>query len=171
MRTKKKSVEELVRESAVNPIDTRLNLVQFKHKKMLAERHKEICQKALDFADEHPDMPFYAVLSSAIGSGAWKTDIFLKGYKKFDAERAEQMYKMALAYNEKMGLNCKPSSVVWRLVRRYYEKVSTNYEDFLVALANAKQSDGDAGHFKEQCKNLGIEGVGDYAKKNFGIKK
>lgn len=171
MRTKKTSVEELVRTAATAPIDTTLNLVPFKHDKMLAQRHKDICQMAVDFAEEHPDMPFYAVLSSAIGSGAWKTDIFLKGYKRFDAERAEQMYQMALAYNQKMEIDHKPSDVVWRLVRRYYDKVSTNYEDFLASLASAKIMDGDRGHFKEQCINLGIEGVGDYAVKNFGIKK
>lgn len=165
----KKSVETLVREAAVAPINTLYNLKQFKHDKMLAERHKAICQLAVDFADSHESMPFYAVLSSAIGSGAWKTDVFEKGYKRFDANRAEQLCKMAVAYNERMGIDHKPSDVVWRLVRRFYEKVSTNYDDFLVALANAKVMDGERGHFKEQCINLGIEGVGDYAVKNFGI--
>lgn len=165
----KKSVESLVRDAALAPITTLYNLKQFKHDKMLAERHKAICQMAVDFASGHPDMPFYAVLSSAIGSGAWKTDVFEKGYKRIDLNRAEQMYKMANAYNEKMGIDHKPSDVVWRLVRRYYEKVSTNYDDFLQSLANAKIMDGDRGHFKEQCINLGIEGVGDYAVKNFGI--
>lgn len=167
----KKSVEELVREAAVAPIDTILNLKQFKHDKKLAERHKAICQMAVEFSSTHPSMPFYAVLSTTIGSGAWKTNVFEKGYKRFDANRAEQLYKMAYDYNEKMGIDHKPSEVVWRLVRRYYEKVSTNYEDFLDSLANAEVMDGDRGHFKELCINLGIEGVGDYAVKNFGIGK
>ncbi len=151
-----KTIEEKVREDAKRALDTKLNLVQYKREKNLANMHKIACMQVVEFADRHAEMPFYAVLSSAIGSGAWKTSEYEKGYVKADLVKAEQIYQMAKAYNEKNNIKGEPSDVVWRIVRRYYDKVSRSFEDYMKALKNSKPSDGKRGHYKEQCENLGI---------------
>ena len=151
----KMTVEEKVRMDAKSPISTKLNLNQYKREKALAMMHKVACQQVVNFADAHEDMPFYAVMEIMVGSGSWKNSEYAKGYKKADYDKASTIYEMALAYQEHNGLGT-PTDVTWRIVRRYYDKVSRNYDDFMSALLTSKPSDDARGHFKEQCENLGI---------------
>lgn len=151
-----KSLFEKINEVANNKLNGKYNLVQYKAQKAKAVAHKSACEAAITFSKENPSMPFYAVLSMGISSGAFKVSEFNKGYKAFDADKAKTTKEMAELYNKKMGINGKPSDVTWRLVSKFYNKVSHNIEDFEKALNNAAIMDGARGHFSELCKNLGI---------------
>lgn len=156
---KKGNVEMMVRTTANNPINAKLNLVQYKKNGMRdkALAHKSVCENVVAFADANPNVPFYAILAMGVGSGSFKTSEYNKGYKKFDANKTATCIAMANAYNQKMGIKGKPSDVTWRLVNRYYNRVSNNLDDFMKSLDNANTADGNRGHFKELCHNLGIE--------------
>ena len=154
---KKGNVEKMIREVAVNPINGRLNLVQYKKQKEKALIHKNVCEKVVNFADNNPFMPFYAILAVGVGSGSFKTSEYNKGYKTFDENKTLACLEMAKAYNDKMGIKGKPSDVVWRLVNKYYNKVSHKVDDFMNSINKAELADGNRGHFNELCKNVGIE--------------
>lgn len=151
------NVEVMVRNTAINPINGRLNLVQYKKEKAKALTHKSVCESIVNFADANPNFPFYALLSIGVGSGSFKMSEYNKGYKYFNADKAKTCYDMAMAYNKRMGIKGKPSDVTWRLVNRFYNRVSHSLDAFNATLANAKDMDGNRGHFKELCANLGME--------------
>jgi len=155
---KRNSVENRIREVAENPISGRLNLVQYKKEKAKALNHKAVCEQIVEFAEGNPYMPIYAILSCGVAADAFKNATFDKGYKKFNGVKASTCYKMARAYNEKMGIKGQPNDVVWRLVARYYEKVSSNMEDFEKSLAKAEVIAGaDArGNYETICANMGV---------------
>lgn len=155
---KTNSVENRIREVAEKPISGRLNLVQYKKEKAKALNHKAVCEQIVKFADGNPYMPIYAILACGVAANAFKNSIFDKGYTKFNDAKASTCYKMARAYNEKMGIKGQPNDVVWRLVARYYEKVSSNMEDFEKALAKAEVIvDADArGNYETICANMGV---------------
>ena len=154
---KTNSVENRIREVAENPISGRLNLVQFKKEKAKALTHKQVCEQVVDYANGNPYMPIYAVLACGIAADAFKNATFDKGYKRFNKEKADTCFKMARAYNTKMGIKGQPNDVVWRLVARFYEKVSSNFEDFEKALDKAEVIEGaDArGNYEAICANVG----------------
>lgn len=154
---KTNSVENRIREVAENPISSRLNLVQYKKEKAKALSHKAVCEQIVEFADGNPYMPIYAILTCGVAADAFKNTIFDKGYKKFNGVKAATCYKMARAYNEKMGIKGQPNDVVWRLVARYYERVSSNMEDFEKALAKAEVIAGanTRGNYETICANIG----------------
>lgn len=157
---KENSVEKRIRVAVNTPINGRLNLVQYKKEKKKAMTHKAICEQVVKYADEHTTIPFYVILSMGIASGAFKNEEFEKGYKKFNPEKVDTTYKMAKAYNEKMGITGQASDVTWRLVGKFYREVSTSYEDFLTALSKAKvlkDADSRKADFKMLCKNIGIK--------------
>lgn len=117
---KTNSVENRIREVAEKPISGRLNLVQYKKEKAKALKHKDVCKQIVEFADGNPYMPIYAILACGVAADAFKNSTFDKGYTKFNGAKAGTCYKMARAYNEKMGIKGQPNDVVWRLVARYY---------------------------------------------------
>ena len=155
---KTNSVENRIREVAEKPISGRLNLVQYKKEKAKALSHKAVCEQIVKFAESNPYMPIYAILACGVAANAFKNSTFDKGYTKFNDVKASTCYKMARAYNEKMGIKGQPNDVVWRLVARYYEKVSSNMEDFEKALAKAEViADADArGNYETICANMGV---------------
>lgn len=155
---KTNSVENRIREVAEKPINGRLNLVQYKKEKAKALNHKAVCEQIVKFADGNPYMPIYAILACGVAANAFKNSTFDKGYTKFNDVKASTCYKMARAYNEKMGIKGQPNDVVWRLVARYYEKVSSNMEDFEKALAKAEVIvNADArGNYETICANMGV---------------
>ena len=155
---KTNSVENRIREVAEKPINGRLNLVQYKKEKAKALNHKAVCEQIVKFADGNPYMPIYAILACGVAANAFKNSTFDKGYTKFNDVKASTCYKMARAYNEKMGIKGQPNDVVWRLVARYYEKVSSNMEDFEKALAKAEVIvDADArSNYETICANMGV---------------
>ena len=156
---KENSVEKSIREVANNPISGKLNLVQFKKEKAKAMTHKDVCEKVINYADGNPYMPIYAILSTGVASNAFKKEAFNKGYRSFNQEKVNAVFKMAQAYNEKMNIKGQPSDVTWRLVAKFYDKVSTNFEDFEKSLAKAKvvENAGGRGQYKALCENLGIK--------------
>ena len=154
---KTNSVENRIREVAEKPISGRLNLVQYKKEKAKALNHKAVCEQIVKFADGNPYMPIYAILACGVAANAFKNSTFDKGYTKFNDVKASTCYKMARAYNEKMGIKGQPNDVVWRLVARYYEKVSSNMEHFAKALAKAEVIVDAAarGNYETICANMG----------------
>ena len=156
---KENSVENRIRKVAENPIDGKLNLVQYKKEKAKAVLHKNICEQVINYADGNPFMPIYAILACGVACDAFKSSTFEKGYKKYNANKVESCYKMAKAYNEKMGIKGQPSDVVYRLVARYYDNVSTNFDEFEKTLAKAKvlENAGGRGKYAELCANLGMK--------------
>lgn len=154
---KTNSVENRIREVAEKPISGRLNLVQYKKEKIKALSHKAVCEQIVEFANGNPYMPIYAILTCGVAPDAFKNAAFDKGYKKFNGVKATTCYKMARAYNEKMGIKGQPNDVVWRLAARYYEKVSSNIEDFEKALAKAEVIAGanTRGNYETICANIG----------------
>lgn len=156
---KQNSVEKRIREVAENPINGKLNLVQYKKEKAKAVAHKNVCEQIVNYADGNPYMPIYAILSMGVSSNAFKNEIFEKGYKTFDLAKVETTFKMARAYNEKMGIKGQPNDVTWRMVARFYKEVSSNMSDFEKALDEAKViEDADArGNYECICANMGIK--------------
>lgn len=162
-----KAIENAIRNVANNRLEGKYNLAQYreggsKHEeKVKAMTHKNVCEEVMDFAESHPNLPLYFILSVGISKGAYKMSEFLKGYKFFNAEKVETIASMGRAYNDYNGqYNKKMSDVTIRLIMRYYEKVSHDYNDFLVSLNNSKFLGKKCGSreidYKVLCKNLGI---------------
>ena len=86
---------------------------------------------------------------------------FEKGYKRFNAEEVEMVAKMGRAYydyNEQYKK--KMSDVAIRLIMRYYERVSHDYDKFIIDLNNSKVFGKNLGSrdmkYEDLCKNLNI---------------
>ena len=163
----KNVIESAIRNVANNKLSGKYNLAQYKEggsrfeEKKKAMLHKQICEEIVAFADSHKDIPFYFILSVGVSKGAYKMSEFEKGYKRFNAEEVESVHKMGMAYNAYNGLgNKKMSDVTIRLIMRYYEKVSHDYDKFLADLNNSKVLGKDCGSrdvkYEVLCKNLNI---------------
>ena len=153
--TPETDVEAMVRSYATAQ-PKKYNLSQFKPQKALFNLQKEVCQAVLDFRAKHPEMPIYAVLSVGISAGAYKRDVFANGYKEFNADRAEFVLDMGKWYNQYLGINGKPSDVTYRLITRFYNRVSKDRNVFKLRVKSAQGLDGKRGHFKQLCEALGM---------------
>lgn len=164
---KKNAVETAIRKTAANKLNGKYNLAQYKegasrhNEKVKAIVHKKVCEEIVDFADSHKDIPFYFILSVGVSKGAYKMSEFNKGYKLFKADEVLMVAKMGKAYyiyNEQP--NKKMSDVAIRLIMRYYEKVSHEFEAFVHDLNNSKVLGKNCGSrdidYKVLCKNLNI---------------
>jgi len=155
---KENSVENRIVEVASNPIDTKLNLAQFKKAKAKALTHKEVCEKVVNYGKSNPYIPIYAILMCGVGSNAFKNAVFDKGYTKFNEEKVSTTFEMTRAYMEKMNLKGQPNDVVWRIVSKFYDRKSHSLDDFKSALASAKviPNADSRDCFVKLCDNLGI---------------
>ena len=119
--------------------------------------HKAVCEAVVSFKAENKFMPMYAILAAGISAGAFKNSEFDKGYKSFDAKKAQAVYDMAVAYNRSIGkANEAPNDVVYRVCMKYYKHVSENVADFEKALAKVKKPMGDERKdFHKICKAVG----------------
>lgn len=157
----------MIRECATNKLNGKYNLPQYKkegskcnaeYKKALL--HKSVCEQMVAFADKHPNEGFCFIISCGAQKDAHKTSAFLKGYKRFDADKVEMVIKMGHAYNDYNGLKGrKMSDVTWRLITRYYEQVSTDFEQFMSDLNKSQvlgKDCGKRGNYEMLCKNLNI---------------
>ena len=92
--------------------------------------------------------------------GAYKMSEFEKGYKHFRGEEVEMVAKMGRAYYDYNEQKSKMSDVAIRLIMRYYERVSHDFERFLVDLNNSKVLGKNLGSremkYEDLCKNLNI---------------
>ena len=120
--------------------------------------HKMACQAVLEFKQNNPYMPTYAILSAGISAGAFKNEEFEKGYKKFDAKKAQAVFEMAVAYNKAMGIEGAPNDVIYRVCMKYYKNVSEDVAKFEEALAKIKKPLGDERKdFQKICKAVGCK--------------
>ena len=160
-------VETAIRNVASNKLAGKYNLAQYKEggarheEKMKAVLHKKVCEEIVAFADAHKDIPFYFILSVGVSKGAYKMSEFGKGYKSFKADEVETVARMGRAYydhNEQYGK--KMSDVAIRLIMRYYERVSKDFNKFLLDLNNSKVLGKNCGSrhidYADLCKNLNI---------------
>lgn len=163
----KNMIESAIRNVANNKLAGKYNLAQYKEggsrfeEKKRAMLHKQICEEIVTFADSHKDIPFYFILSVGVSKGAYKMTEFEKGYKRFNADEVEMVAKMGRAYNDHNGLvGKKMSDVTIRLIMRYYEKVSKDFNQFLLDLNNSKVLGKNCGSrdvkYEVLCKNLNI---------------
>ncbi len=163
----KNRTEMAIREVANKKLSGKYNLAQYREgaskyeEKEKAILHKKICEEIVAFADTHKDIPMYFILSVGISKGAYKMSEFEKGYKTFDADKVEMVAKMGRAYNDYNELyEKKMSDVSIRLIMRYYEKVSKDYNQFLLDLNNSKVLGKKCGsreiEYTKLCKNLNI---------------
>ena len=163
----KNMIENAIRNVANNKLSGKYNLAQYKEggsrfeEKKKAMLHKQICEEIVAFADNHKDIPFYFILSVGVSKGAYKMSEFEKGYKHFNADEVVMVAKMGRAYydyNEQY--KNKMSDVAIRLIMRYYERVSHDFERFLVDLNNSKVLGKNLGSremkYEDLCKNLNI---------------
>ena len=163
----KNSVETAIRNTAANNVANKYRLPQYKkegtkhnaeYKKVLL--HKRVCEEIVAFADSHKNIPFYFILQVGVSKGAFKMSEFEKGYKSFNAYKVEAVHMMGMEYNKYNGLEGKKmSDVTIRLVMRYYEKVSSDFMDFIATLnksAKLGKQCGARGNYEALCKNLGI---------------
>jgi len=158
---KQNSVENRIIEVANNPIDSKLNLVQFKREREKAMRHKAICEAIVSFSKENIYMPMYAILSVGVGANAVKNDIFNKGYRKFDSEKAQRVFDMAVIFTKGIGKKVNaPNDVAYRICNKYYSEVSESIEDFKAAMEKAgkklNRNSDSRDMFYDTCKVLGI---------------
>lgn len=155
---KQNSVESRIIEVANNPINSKLNLVQYKKDKAKALKHKEICEAVVAFKSQNKYMPMYAILSVGICSSAVKNKVFEEGYRHFDKEKCQKVYDMSLAFNAAIGkADEAPNDVAYRVAEKYYKKVSESVEDFKTALKEAGELNDSREAFHYTCKALGIE--------------
>ena len=163
----KNAIEMAIRNVANNKLNGKYNLAQYKEgaskhdEKVKAVLHKKICEEIVAFADNHKEIPFYFILSVGISKGAYKMTEFNKGYKTFKADEVEMVAKMGRAYNDyNEQYKKKMSDVTIRLIMRYYEKVSKDYDKFLLDLNNSKVLGKNCGSrdikYSDLCKNLNI---------------
>ena len=163
----KNMIENAIRNVANNKLSGKYNLAQYKEggsrfeEKKKAMLHKQICEEIVAFADSHKDIPFYFILSVGVSKGAYKMSEFEKGYKHFNADEVVMVAKMGRAYydyNEQY--KNKMSDVAIRLIMRYYERVSHDFERFLIDLNNSKVLGKNLGSremkYEDLCKNLNI---------------
>lgn len=160
------AIETAIRNTAMNKLAGKYNLAQYKEgakrhqEKLNAILHKSICEDIVKFKDEHPNIPFYFILSVGIAKGAYKLSEFNKGYKKFKPEEVEQVLAFGQAYNAYNGIKSKKlSDVTIRLMMRYYEKVNTDFDTFNNDLNNSQVLGKVAvsrGDYGQLCKNLNI---------------
>lgn len=163
----KNSVENAIRNTAAKNINGKYNLSQYKKEgtKYYDERnkallHKRICEEITAFADSHKEIPFYFILQVGVSKGAFKMSEFERGYKSFNADKVKQVHAMGMEYNKYNGLEGKKmSDVTIRLIMRYFEKVSTNFETFIKDLNKSQKLGkqcGARGNYEMLCKNLNI---------------
>ena len=163
----KNAIETAIRNTAANKLNGKYNLAQYKEgaskhaEKVAALTHKKVCEEIVHFADTHKEIPFYFILSVGVSKGAYKESEFNKGYKMFKAEEVEMVAKMGKAYNVYNGQDKKKmTDVTIRLIMRYYEKVSHDFETFVTDLKKSKVLGSNCGSrdvdYKVLCKNLGI---------------
>ena len=163
----KNAIENAIRSTATNKLNGKYNLAQYKEgaskhgEKVKAMTHKKVCEEIVAFADAHKDVPFYFILSVGVSKGAYKMTEFEKGYKSFKADEVEMVAKMGRAYNVYNGQGGKKmSDVTIRLIMRYYEKVSHDFDTFITDLKKSKVLGKDCGSrgvdYKVLCKNLNI---------------
>lgn len=163
----KNSVENAIRNTASKSINGKYNLSQYKKEgtKYYDERnkvllHKRICEEITAFADSHKEIPFYFILQVGVSKGAFKMSEFERGYKSFNADKVKQVHTMGMEYNKYNGLEGKKmSDVTIRLIMRYFEKVSTNFETFINDLNKSQKLGkqcGARGNYEMLCKNLNI---------------
>lgn len=160
------AIETAIRNTAMNKLAGKYNLAQYKEgakrhqEKVNAMLHKAICEQIVDFKDRHPDIPIYFILSVGIAKGAYKMTEFNKGYKKFKPEEVEQVARYGQAYNAYNGVKSKKlSDVTIRLMMRYYEKVSEDFDTFMNDLDKSQVLGKVAvkrGDYGQLCKNLNI---------------
>lgn len=85
---------------------------------------------------------------------------FERGYKSFNADKVKQVHTMGMEYNKYNGLEDKKmSDVTIRLIMRYFEKVSTDFETFINDLNKSQKLGkkcGARGNYEFLCKNLNI---------------
>ena len=160
-------IESAIRNVANNKLAGKYNLAQYKEggskyeEKKKAMLHKQICEEIVAFADSHKDIPFYFILSVGVSKGAYKMSEFEKGYKFFNGDKVEMVAQMGRAYYGHNGLyGKKMSDVAIRLTMRYYEKVSKDFNQFLLDLNNSKVLGKNCGSrdvkYEVLCKNLNI---------------
>ena len=163
----KSQIESAINNVANNKLSGKFNLSQYKeggsrhNEKVAAMQHKKVCEEVTAFAENHPTIPMYFMLSVGISKGAYKMSEFAKGYKRFNADEVEMVHKMGMAYNAyNEQYKKKMSDVTIRLIMRYYEKVSHDYNQFLVDLNNSKVLGKLCGSremkYTDLCKNLNI---------------
>lgn len=164
---KQNAIENAVRNVANNRLAGKYNLAQYREggskyeEKVKAMLHKKVCEEIVAFADAHKDIPFYFILSVGVSKGAYKMTEFAKGYKFFNADKVAMVAQMGRAYNdynEQYGK--KMSDVTIRLIMRYYERVSKDFNKFLLDLNNSKVLGKNCGSrdvkYEVLCKNLNI---------------
>ena len=163
----KNQIINAINNVANNRLNGKYNLTQYReggsrhNEKVAAMQHKKVCEEVTAFAENHPTIPMYFILSVGISKGAYKMSEFAKGYKRFNAEEVEMVAKMGRAYNDYNGLvGKKMSDVTIRLIMRYYEKVSHDFETFLTDLNKSKVLGKMCGSrevkYADLCKNLNI---------------
>ena len=163
----KTTIQNLIEEVANNKLNGKYNLKQYaeggkKHdEKVKAVNHKAACEGIVKFIKEHhKQIPLYFILAVGVSDSAYKQTTFEKGYKKFDADKVMGVYNMGMKYNEYNNIKGKMSDVTIRLIKRFYDKVSQNLEDFVEALNKSKVLGKGAGSretdYKVLCDNLGI---------------
>ena len=160
------TIKNLIEEVANKKLNGKYNLKQYceggkKHdEKVKAQTHKEVCEAVVKFMAENQQIPMYFVLSVGVGDGAYRMGDFDKGYKKFDADKVLMVYKMGMAYLAYNKVCGKMSDVVIRLIKRFHDKVSSDFETFEDALRKSKVLGKDATtrltDYKLLCENLGI---------------
>lgn len=160
-------LETLIRETAKNKLNGKYNLAQYKEggskhdEKIKAIQHKNVCESIVAFAETHKAIPFYFILSVGVSKCAGKESEFHKGYKSFNGEKVEQVYAFGTLYNEYNGIGKrKMSDVTIRLIMRYYEKKSTDINEFYADLTKSKVLGKMCGSrevsYTLLCQNLNI---------------
>ena len=131
----------------------KFNLPQNKENRV---KHVEICKKLVEFSESNGNYPITQLVYFAIDKSAHKTDVFLKGYTKFNEKKAKKIFKW-LAMFAKHNKNPKlfTNGNLCHALCRFYDKYSTDTKDFKKALESYEPNE-KVTNFKQVTKGLGI---------------
>ena len=154
---KKTSVEYFIRETAKSGKAYNVGKLSDERK----ARHVAVCKDIVAFADAHPNIPMFIILSVGIVQGAPKKSVYAKGYATFNAKRVESNYRRCKQIVSAQGCpEVRTFDSLSRIVAKYTDQFGNNPVAFAKAV-KAMPTFGKEVVSRENygavCKALGID--------------
>lgn len=121
-------------------------------------RHIEICKELVALADKHNGYPITYLVYFAVGKNAHRSNVFDKGYKKIDLQKANRIFMWLNQYAKHEGdPSVARDANVAHALTAYYERKTKNPVTFNNSLKICEQLEKKARNFKSVALQLGLE--------------
>jgi hypothetical protein len=117
---KKKMLSVLIYEEAKKNVG-HYNMAQYKNKKAALVYHHNVCKRLVAMSEKY-DMPMGVLVYMAVGTDAHKPEVFYKGYKRFNEEKAEKVIALCDIFAKKFGTKYRTNDRLIHTLSRYVEK-------------------------------------------------